>query len=235
MKLNSKIKILLAIVAVIFIVFNVVFFLVADTAGITATTIISWVFMILGFVSFLTFAYLSKSKKGAPETVFMRLSLLGHCTVYLIVNFCLAVLFTILGALVDISPVWSVSVQLVALGVHVVIALACLMMKETIEDVGVQVKQKTSRMKGFRVDTEMLVEYCKDEAAKNDFRKFAEAIRYSDPMSCDALTDVEDQLEQIIYDMKSLLMAGDVEAAQSKCQIANNILKERNKKCQLFK
>lgn len=235
MKLDKKSKILLAIVAVVFVVFNVVFFLVADIAGINATTIISWVFMILGFVSFFVFASLSKSKSGAPDNIFMRLSLFGHCAVYLIVDFVLAVAFTILGSYVDISPVWSISIQVIALGVHVVIALACLMMKATVEDVGLQVKQKTSRMKGFRVEAEMLVEYCKDADAKNDFRKFAEAVRYSDPMSCDALTDVENSLEQIISEMKTHLMAGEVELAKNKCEVANNILKERNKKCLMFK
>ena len=235
MKLDNKSKIILAIVAVVFIVFNVLFFLVADTTGINTTTIISWVFMLLGFASFLTFSYLSSSKKGVASIVLMRFTLLGHCTIYLIVDFILAVFFTILGSTVEIPPVWSVSVQLIALAVHVVIALACLMTKVTIEDVGTAVKQKTSRMKGFRVEAEMLVDYCTDEAAKNEFRQFAEAVRYSDPMTCDALTEVEDNLEQIMSEMKYHLMSGEIEAAQNKCKIANNILKERNRKCLMYK
>ena len=81
----------------------------------------------------------------------------------------------------------------------------------------------------------MLVEYCTDADAKKDFLKFAEAVRYSDPMSCDALTEIENDLEQIIAEMKHLLMSNDIETAQNKCKIANNILKERNQKCQMFK
>lgn len=235
MKIDRKAKILMAMVSVVFVLFNIIFFLAIDSVGINATTIISWVFMLLGFVSFLTFAYLSKSKGVVPGYVVLRLTLYGHCALYLVVDFILAVFFTILGSFVDILPVWSVSIQLVALVVHVFIALACLMAKAVVEDVGVQVKQKTSRMKSFRVESEMLVEYCTDAAAKNDFRKFAEAIRYSDPMSCDALTDIEDDLEQIISEMKNNLMSGKIEIAQDKCKIANNILKERNKKCQMFK
>jgi len=235
MKLDSKSKILLIMFAVVFVVFNVVFFLVAETADINATTIISWVFMILGFVSFLVFSYLSAPKKGMANLVFMRFTLFGHCAIYLVVDFVLAIFFTILGSLVNVSPVWSVSVQLVALGIHVVIALACLFTKTAVEERGAEVKQKTARIKMFRVEAEMLVEYCTDATAKNDFRKFAEAVRYSDPMSCDALTEVEDNLEQIISEMKSHLMSGEIEIAQDKCKVANNILKERNKKCLMFK
>lgn len=235
MKMSNKGKILLAMVAVIFVVFNILFFLIADTAGINATAIISWVFMILGFVSFLVFSWLSGSKKGTPNNVFLRFTLFGHCAIYLIVDFVLAAFFTILGAYVVVPHVWTVAVQLIALAVHLVIALACLMTKTAVEEVGKAVKQKTSRMKGFRVESAMLVDYCTDAAAKEDFRKFAEAIQYSDPMSCEELNEVEDSLEQIIAEMKYHLTAGETEIAQEKCKIANNILKERNKKCLMFK
>ena len=236
MKLNNKSKILLAMVAVAFVVFNVIFFLVADIAGITnPTTIVSWVFVALGFVSFLLFSYLSTFRQGMDNLVFMRFTLFGHCAIYLVVDFVLAVFFTILGSRVQISLVWSISIQFIALAVHVLIALACLLTKAAAEDIGIEVKQKTSRMKGFRVDAEMLVEYCTDASIKEDFRKFAEAVRYSDPMSCDALTAIENDLEQIISEMKQLLMSGDTEVARDKCKTANNILKERNKKCLMFK
>ena len=235
MKLSSRSKLILAIVAVVFVVFNVVFLLVASSTAFNANTFISWAFMILGFVSFLLFSFLSASKDGVDRYMFLRFTLIGHCTIYLIVDFVLAVLFTVLGALIDLSLLWTVSIQVIALGIHVCIALACLMAKTSVAEVDTQVKQRTSRMKGFRAETEMLVEYCKDANAKNDFRKFAEAVRYSDPMSCDALDDVENSLAEIISEMKSDLIAGDVEAAQDKCKIANNILKERNKKCLLLK
>ena len=235
MKLNRNSKIVLAIVAIIFVVFNVLFFLIADTAGFNATTIISWIFMLLGFASFLTFAALGSSKKGVPENRFMHLPLLGHCALYLIIDFVLAAFFTVLGAFVEIPYIWTIAVQLIALAVHVVIALACLMAKTAVEDMSIEVKQKSSKMKGLRVDSEMLIEYCTDAAAKEDFRKFAEAVRYSDPMSCDELADIENELAQIISEMKGHLVAGEIEAAQNKCKIAHNILKERNRKCQLYK
>ena len=236
MKLDSKSKIVLAIVAVIFVIFNVIFLLAVDTAaGLNNTTIISWVFMALGFISFLTFAYLSSTKKGVPDNIFMRFTLLGHCTIYLFVDFVLGMIFTILSAYVNVPVIVSVSVQIIALGVHLVIALACLLSKVAVEDVQTEVKQKTSKMKCLRVDAEMLVDYCADTNAKNEFRKFAEAVRYSDPMSCDALCVIEDSLEQIISEMKMHLMSGEVEEALNKCGMANNILKERNRKCQMLK
>ena len=236
MKLDKKSKILLAIVAVVFVVFNVVFFLIADSTNITnTTTIISWVFMILGFASFLLFSYLSESKKGIRNLVFMRFTLLGHCVIYLVVDFILAAFFTVLGSYVKVPLAWCIIVQLVVLAIHVIIALACFFTKTTVEEISTEIRQKTSRMKGFRVEAEMLVEYCTDANAKKDFVKFAEAVRYSDPMSCDALTEVEDNLEEILSEMKHLLMSNDIEAAQNKCKIANNILKERNRKCQMFK
>ena len=237
MKLNNKSKkIMFVMLAVVLIVVNAIFYLIASMSGIKEpSTIISWVFLNLGFVSFLVFSYLGSSKSGAARNVFLRFTLFGHCTIYLIVDFVLAIFFTILAANVEFSPVWTVIIQLVALGIHIFIALSCLMIKTVVDNLGAEVKQKTSRMKGFRVDAEMLVEYCTDAAAKEDFRKFAEAVRFSDPMSCDALNSAEDELEQIISEMKYHLRANEVEQAQNKCKIANNILKERNKKCLMFK
>ena len=235
MKLSNRSKIVLAMIAIVFVVFNIVFFLVATSTALNANTFISWAFMILGFVSFLLFSFLSASKDGVDRYMFLRFTLITHCTIYLVVDFVLAILFTILGAIFDISPIWTIAIQTIALGVHICIALVCLMAKTNVAAVDAEVKQRTSRMKGFRVETEMLVEYCTDVNAKNDFRKFAEAVRYSDPMSCDALASIE---AQITVKFTELCEAVNADNAESITTLANEVcilVNNRNQKCKLFK
>ena len=226
--------------AIVFVVFNVIFFLIADSVendinSLNATTIVSWVFMVLGFGSFLLFSYLN-SKGNAANIAVLRLTLIGHCAVYLIVDFVLAAIFTLLGGFIKDFPIaWAIAVQLIALAVHVVIALLCLFAKETIEDVDTKIKQKTAFMDMLRADAAMLPSYCTDASARAEFVKFAEAVRYSDPMSCEALELIEEKLSLIVEEMKGQLIAGDIEAASANCKVATNVLRERNLKCKVLK
>ena len=240
MKLNMKSKLLLIIMAIVFVVFNVIFFLIADSVEddinkLNASTIISWVFVVLGFASFLIFSYFN-SKGNAGNVPVLRLTLIGHCTVYLIVDFILAAIFTLLGGFIKDFPIaWTVAIQLIALAVHLVIALLCLFAKETIENVEEKIKKKTAFMDMLRADAAMLPNYCTDAAAKPEFVKFAEAVRYSDPMSCEALEPIEEKLSLMVEEIKSQLIAGDIEGASANCKVATNVLRERNLKCKVLK
>ncbi len=238
MKLDSKSKILLVALAAVFLAFNAVFFLIASVMSLdimSASTIISWVFMAIGFVSFLVFTKMSTNDSGLQNVMFLGFTIVKHCIVYLIVDFALCVLTLIISAFTVLNWIWVLLIQAIVLLVHIIFVLLCIASKKTIENVGAKIAQKTSYMKLLKADAESLPDYCQDSEARAEFAAFAEAVKYSDPVSCEALESLEQRLSELVSKMKEELGDNNVETAKADCAKATLLLKERNTKCKVLK
>ena len=85
------------------------------------------------------------------------------------------------------------------------------------------------------VDAESLIARAKNETIKAECKKVYEAVRYSDPMSNDALSSVE---SEITIKFSKLSEAVSEDNKENIAEIANEIvilLGNRNKKCRLLK
>jgi hypothetical protein len=109
------------------------------------------------------------------------------------------------------------------------------MAKGTIEAVHENVKVKTSYMKMLQADVEMMAMRAADPTVKVAYTKLAESIRYSDPMSNEALVLVEGQMSAMAAQANNYILAGNNEAALQMCEQLTLMLIERNKKCMILK
>jgi hypothetical protein len=102
---------------------------------------------------------------------------------------------------------------------------------DEIERVDTKVKTQTFFIKSLTVDADTLMASAKSEAVKAECRKVYEAIRYSDPMSNDALASVE---SQITVKFAELSEAVKIDDAEKVAEIVNEVVVlvgDRNKKC----
>ena len=113
--------------------------------------------------------------------------------------------------------------------------VSCFLSKETIGDVHIKVSDKTRFIKLLGVDAQMLVEKCSDTETKRECHKFAEAVRYSDPMSSEALFELEKELALTVSQCDKAIEANDFVTAKDLCAKAILQLTERNKKCKALK
>ena len=105
---------------------------------------------------------------------------------------------------------------------------------DEIDRVDTKVKTQTFFIKSLTINADTLMASAKSEAVKAEYRKVYEAIRYSDPMSHDALSSVERQITVKLAELSKAVMADD---AESVTEIANNVvvlIGDRNKKCKLL-
>jgi hypothetical protein len=94
---------------------------------------------------------------------------------------------------------------------------------------------QTAFIKMLAVDAESLVSRAKSETAMAECKKVYEAVRYSDPMSNDALTLVESQISVKFAELSDAVKADDV---TSITEITNDIIiliNNRNQKCKASK
>lgn len=233
-KLTSKVKMIALMLAIGFVTYNVVLFVACGFTGHGASFWISYVFMILAFAALTVTGYMLKSRDIQPKDWLLGYPVLKHSTIYIIVELVLSILFMALDSIN--SPWWlAFATQMIALAVHSVFIISCFLAQETIVDVQTKVKDATSFIKLLQVDVEMVAEKTTDPAVKDAFKKLAEQVRYSDPMSNENLFELEKQITLQVSNADSCITLNDIDGALQCCNRATLLLTERNKKCKVLK
>ena len=113
------------------------------------------------------------------------------------------------------------------------ISAACMTIAEigrnVIGNVEAKVNTKVSYIKEIQTDIEMAAECESDVATRQKLLKLAEKVRYSDPVSSGALSEME---QKIADKVKSITGAYDKPAIIEEIEL---LLLERNKKCKIYK
>ncbi|MCI9393105.1 MAG: hypothetical protein HFF65_12080 [Oscillospiraceae bacterium] len=80
-----------------------------------------------------------------------------------------------------------------------------------------------------------MIQLAQDDSIRTALEKFAEDIRFSDPVSSAALEAAEADLSACIDDLQQAVLDNDCEAALSLEKRAEMLLSERNRQCKLEK
>lgn len=235
MKFNKKTKMFLAIITIAFIVYNAVLFAVCGFTGHGAGFWISFGFMTLAFLLPAIGGLVLGSRILSLKDWLFGFPLVKHSTVYLVAEFAVSTLFIILGYFFDIKWGLVFAPQIVFLGVYLVFAISCLLAKQTIDEVHTKVKDKTTFIRLLKVDADMLVKNAVNDEDRKVFVEFAEEVRYSDPMSSEALFELEKEISLAVAQANEMLTKGDGESALELCRKASRLLYERNKKTMALK
>lgn len=233
MKLSTKEKMAAAILGIAFVAYNVTLFTLCGFAGHTAVFWMSWGFMLAAFAA-MTASCVILGQQG----MFLRDWLFGfpivkHSTVYIIAELLASCAFIFLEDVVRWN--WAFGGQFLLLCIYGVCAVSCFLAKETIHEVRANVREKTQFMKLLGADAETLAEKCADLETGKMCRALAEAIRYSDPMSSEALLALEQDIARTVAACGGAVEEADFAAARELCAKAMQQLSERNRKCKALK
>ena len=123
----------------------------------------------------------------------------------------------------------------VVLVINVISILKATAVINEVSRIDTKVKTQIFFIKSLMIDADTLMASAKSEEVKLECRKVCEAIRYSDPMSNEALNSVESQISIKFSELSEAVKADDAEKV---AEIANDVLilvGDRNKKCKLLK
>jgi len=192
---------------------------------------ISWSVLIATYLGQLFCAKVVFDSKN-KEKLFLNISLITESYTSLII-------VTIVGSvlmLIPDCPAWvAVIVCAILFGFSVIAVIKASVAADLVGEIDDNIKTKTFFIKSLTVDTESLIARAKNETIKAECKKVYEAVRYSDPMSNDALSFVESQITIKFAELSEAVKADD---AESVAEIANNVVVlvgDRNKKCKLLK
>lgn len=104
-----------------------------------------------------------------------------------------------------------------------------------LKDVDEKITIQTFLFNLLTADAEHLMSISKSAELKAETNKVYEAIKYSDPMSNDALADIEGQIQREFTFFTQAIKSEDLELAKSVADGLLNLIDSRNKKCKVLK
>lgn len=138
-------------------------------------------------------------------------------------------------AIPDVPNWLGAIVGAVVLSFTAVVVIKASTAADIVESVDQKVAEKTAFIRMATADAETLLASAKSEETKAACKKVYEALRYSDPMSSGALSEIEKKITAQIEELKSAVAADDAEKVKSAAEEVVLLIKERNAKCKALK
>lgn len=136
---------------------------------------------------------------------------------------------------ITFMPLWLAVVLCAAVTVFYAVAvLQALAAAAYIDNVGQTVRAKTFFIRSLAADAEALTASATPETGAA-LRRVAEAIRYSDPMSSDALAETESQITVLFEQLSASAKEKDADKVNAFADEMLALLKSRNAKCKMLK
>lgn len=222
MKKNSKKG--YVILSILFILVSIIVFAIPSVK-----TIAFWISYVFTVIAFIVQIIIWKSTFGDVNS--LKSKFLGFSTVYIgFVYLAIQIIILTIFLLVPALPSWSaIAACTLIAGISTVCMIASDMGRGEIEQVSAKTSEKTFYIKKLKADIEMLANAEIDTTTKEDLRRLAEKIRFSDPMSSNRLADLENKIYDKVVELQT------VENKEAIIIELDSLLDERNKKCKILK
>lgn len=229
---NTKTKNTVGI-ALIYVILLGVFNLLVFTIFKTRTNVfwLSYAFMTLAFVVQIISMFLS-FKTADVETVFFGIPLASFSIYYLCAAPVIGALFMIFQ---QASFTLALVIQLLVLAAFLIIAIISLMARDTVQQIGENIKENVTNLKSVLVDIELMRDSCSNPELKEALRKLSETVKYSDPMTNDSVASVEQRIMRKVSELRINIDDGQIADAKQACGELERMYIERNKKLAISK
>ena len=230
--MNTKENKGLGILAVVVLaaVYSIIVFLLDKHLNIAFW--LTYAFTMLAFLLQIIVPVLTVDKRDKVKDIFIGLPILLHTVVYLIIQVIVSIIFYVFYML---SVKAVVIIQIIFLAVYLLILLSALFQKNTVNNIEKNIQNKKLYIQTLLRKIEKIEDITSDYDIKAYIYKLKETIEYSDPMSSDALYDIESRIVINLDTIYTLICNQQKEAALSNIRLTINMCNERNKKCEMLK
>ena len=219
---------------IVLIILFVVLSVIAFVLPIQKTVVfwLSYAFAVIA-IAFQIYVYPKAFEGPSVKSKFYGFPLARVSTIYLIAQLVLSLVLMIAGKWI---PAWiSVILFVLLLGAALIGFIAAEGVRDEVERQDVVHKANVSTMRALQSKAVFVASQCEDAETKKVLDAFSEALRFSDPVSSDALADIEENLTGLVEELGNAVMDKDFESARSLCAKAATLLADRNRMCKLNK
>lgn len=212
------------VLGTLLVLFSVIAFVIPTEK--TGAFWIAYVFTAVAIVAQVVIWKHALGKEDTLKSKFLGLPVVHIGIAYLLVQIVAFAVF----AVVPKMPTWSAIVACTSIfGVSVIFMIAGEIGRGEIERVESKVQKKVFFIKELQVDVELLIARETDEEVKTALRQLAEKIKFSDPMSDNALAEIESKIAIRVSELKTSSDKRPI------IQELDLLFTERNNKCRILK
>lgn len=222
---------LLIIAIVLLIAYNFAVFMIPCLK--TPVFWISWGFSLLSFVVGGYGIYTGVIKNTDTKSRFYGFPIARIGVIYLIAQVAAGGVFMALGHIIP----WWLAVVLFAIGLAVAVIglVSAEAVVDNIQQQDEKLKKDVSLMRGLQSKVRPMASQCEDADAAAAVSTFAEELRFSDPVSNEAIMDAEAELSAAVDELQAAVVEGNTDTIKLCCRKASAALTERNRLCKLNK
>lgn len=221
----------LIILAILFVVYTVIAFALPFPKN--GVFLLAYLFSVVAFGIQIYVFRISFQRGSDVKSKFYGFPIAKIGVLYLLVQIVVSLIMMALSILV---PIWlALILQAIILAAAGVGVIAADVMRNEIHRQDTVLRKDVSSMRGMQSKIRMLAGQCADTEISEDVSRLSEALRYSDPVSSQALAEIEKELESLIDELQKAAMEQDFPAAHELCRKALLTLEERNRLCKLNK
>lgn len=233
--MKKNFKLYLCIWAIFLVIFNLVTFLTPnEVVGLNKFDGAFWVgyiFITLAFIGQLVTAYFA-FKEENMQKLFYKISLMRVSFIGLI----LTLVFGVACMAIPNVPNWlGIILCFAVLGFSAIAVLKAEIAIEEVIKIDEKIKTQTAFIKLLTVDAQSLMMKAKSSEIKAECKKVYEAVRYSDPMSNDALSSIEGQIQKQFNAFEVAVEGNELDYVKKLSSDLLIAIDSRNKKCRVLK
>ena len=224
--IGKKAGITLAIIGILAVIYNVIFFVVPWNNGMSVAAVwvtygCTWTALLFGGVV----TAIAFNKKDLKSRIF---GIPIHCVGYTVLSFQILIDAIVMGVghWFEIAFWIPVIVEVLLFGIAASAAIARTAYRGFIDSVDEKVVKK-AYIQQLRLKVDSLVESNTIESLKEDLVKLVDTVRYTDPVSHKDAEDTEDQITVAFEELEKAVTEGDSEKARSSIAKMNRLLNER--------
>lgn len=233
MKTKKQIISAIAIYLIILGIYTLGFFIIPFEKG-TASWM-SFAFTIVAILSSLIMSKVAFSSKDVLVSRVYGFPIFRIGIFYAVIQFILGVLVCVIGAFVEI-PYWIILlIYVILLGGAIVGVILTDNSRDTVEAIEETTKDAVKNITYFQINMDGIVDCCQDANVRRELEKLSEIIRFSDPVSSEATKIVEDQINEMLSDLRASVEEANAEATLELVRKITNTVKERNRICKACK
>lgn len=202
-----------------------------NSARYTASFFTVIAIMALGYIFAIISTMLGFKKQQTAEDTFYGVPFVySGMTTYIFVT-----VFSAIALFLGFNPLLQIVIAIIIFAVAIGKLLKKSVARELIVEQGEQIKQQTAFIKMLTVDAQSFMSRASNDEMKAETKKIYEAIRYSDPMSNEALASIENQIQNEFNAFANAVKNNDIDFAKSSSNELVILINDRNNKCKVLK
>ncbi|MCQ2422998.1 MAG: hypothetical protein MJ064_08460 [Lachnospiraceae bacterium] len=221
------------ILVILIIVFSVVAFAVPFAKNTTFWC--SYVFGIIAIMLQMYVFHVSFHNSNARSRFYgFPIARIG--VLYLVAQISVSLCGMVITTLIARVPEWLFIVtNIIILAVFIIGCITVEVVRDEIVKQDATLKKSITTMRDMHAVITACVTQCDDEPAKRLLENLAEELRYSDPVTCEASADLEQNMSEIAKNIQKAVLESKVEDIGDFCKKMKGLLAERNRVCKVSK